>query len=104
MTVGEAWLQTMLRLRLDREMADAAAAGWDGGTYRAWTDGDAVAVAMATVWDSDADARAFADAAQSWIDEGDTPGFVTRGAKRTVQLGWATDGATLQRLQDSLAQ
>ena len=73
-------------------------------TYRAWANGDAVAVAMRTVWDSAADAQAFADAARSWIDEGDTPGFVTRGAKRTVQLGWATDGATLQRLQESLAQ
>src|SRR5207342_2689804 len=30
MTVGEAWLQTMLRLRLDHATADDAAAGWDG--------------------------------------------------------------------------
>ena len=42
MTVGEAWLQTMLRLRLDTTTADDAAAGWDGGTYRAWTDGAVV--------------------------------------------------------------
>jgi hypothetical protein len=104
MTVGEAWLQTMLRLRLDHGLADDAAAGWDGGTYRAWTDGHAVAVAMTTVWDSSADADAFADAAQTWIDQGDTPGFVTRAENGAVQLGWATDGATLQRLQDSLAQ
>jgi hypothetical protein len=99
--VGEAWLQTMLRLRLDRDTADAAAAGWDGGTYRAWTSGGAVAVEMRTVWDSDADAQAFADAARSWIDEGDTPGFVQQ-AKRTVQLGWATDEATVSQLRSAL--
>ncbi len=102
MTVGEAWLQTMLRLRLDHATADDAAAGWDGGTYRAWTDGDAVAVVMTTVWDSDADARAFADAARSWIDEGDTPSFVTSGDDGSVTLGFATDEGTLARLQGAL--
>ncbi|MEO8475435.1 MAG: hypothetical protein ABI572_00105 [Actinomycetota bacterium] len=99
MTVGEAWLQTMLRLRLDRATADEAAAGWDGGTYRAWTDGDGVAVAMRTVWDRRQDARAFAEAAQTWIDGGDVPGFVIQGANGTVMLGWATDEATLTRLR-----
>lgn len=98
MTVGEAWLQTMLRLRLDRATADDAAAGWDGGTYRAWTDGDAVAVAMRAVWDSEADARAFAEAAQAWIDHGAAPGFVEQEANGSVRIGWATDQATLARL------
>jgi hypothetical protein len=102
MTVGEAWLQTMLRLRLDHGTADDAAAGWDGGTYRAWTDGDAVAVVMTTVWDSDADARAFADAAQTWIDEGDIHGFVTGGEQGAVRLGFATDEATLSNLRSAL--
>ena len=46
MQVGEAWLQAMLELRLDAAIAEAAAAGWDGGIYRAFTDGeDAVVVA-----------------------------------------------------------
>ncbi|MGZ8596403.1 MAG: hypothetical protein ACXWYJ_12145 [Actinomycetota bacterium] len=102
MTVGEAWLQTMLRLRLDHGTADDAAAGWDGGTYRAWTDGDAVAVAMATVWDSDADARAFTDAARSFIDEGGRPGFVEQGENGSVTLGFATDEATLSQLRSAL--
>ncbi len=39
MTVGEVWLQLMLELRLDKGVAEQAAAGWDGGIYRAWTDG-----------------------------------------------------------------
>jgi hypothetical protein len=104
MTVGEAWLQTMLRLRLDHGTADDAAAGWDGGTYRAWTDGDAVAIVMTTVWDSENDAREFAEAARAWVDEGETPGFVQQGVNGYVHLGWATDHATLQRLQDSVDQ
>jgi uncharacterized protein (DUF779 family) len=99
MAVGEAWLQTMLRLRLDHATADAAAAGWDGGTYRAWTNGDAVAVAMRTVWDSRQDARAFTEAAQAWIDGGDVPGFVVQGANGTVMLGWATHESTLAQLR-----
>ena len=103
MTVGEAWLQTMLRLRLDHATADDAAAGWDGGTYRAWTDGEAVAVAMRTVWDSEQDARAFAEAARTWIDEGDAPGFVVQGANGTVMLGWATDEPTLALLRNGFA-
>jgi hypothetical protein len=102
MTVGEEWLQTMLRLRLDHATADDAAAGWDGGTYRAWTDGDAVAVVMTTVWDSDADARAFADAMRSWIGEGDAPGFVIEGGNGSVSVGFATDEATLERLRGAL--
>ena len=103
MTVGEAWLQTMLRLRLDRATADEAAAGWDGGTYRAWTDGDAVAVVLTTVWDTDADARAFARAAQTWIDGGDTLGFVVQGTDRSVSLGFATGEASLGPLKGALA-
>ena len=101
MTVGEAWLQTMLRLRLDHATADAAAAGWDGGTYRAWTDGDAVAVVLTTVWDTGADARAFARAAQAWVDGGDTPGFVVEGTDGSVSLGFATDDVTLSSLRNA---
>jgi hypothetical protein len=99
MVIGEAWLQTMLRLRLDDTTADEAAAGWDGGTYRAWTDGDTVAVAMRTVWDTGRDARAFADAAGAWIDAGDVPGFAAQAADGSVWLGWATDETALDRLR-----
>ncbi|MGE5227645.1 MAG: hypothetical protein ACM3OO_12295, partial [Planctomycetaceae bacterium] len=37
--VGEAWLAAMLSLRLDAATANAAAAGWNGGVYRAFSDG-----------------------------------------------------------------
>ena len=61
MTVGEAWLQLMLALRLDADDAERAAAGWDGGIYRAWTDGTHTAVVLRTVWDSTDDAQEFFD-------------------------------------------
>jgi len=60
--VGEAWLSLALDLRLDDSTATNAAAGWDGGLYRAWTDGGDVAVVLSTVWDSPDDAEAFAEA------------------------------------------
>jgi hypothetical protein len=66
MTVGEEWLRAMLGLRLDGALADAASAGWDGGVYRAFTDGTHVVVAMRTAWDSADDAKEFADAVQQF--------------------------------------
>ena len=68
MTVGEAWLQIMLALRLDAGDAERAATGWDGGLYRAWTDGAHTAVVLRTVWDSAEDAQEFSDAMQA-MDE-----------------------------------
>ena len=46
-----------LGLRLTDAEASAAAAGWDGGIYRSWTDGDDVAVVLATAWDTPEDAE-----------------------------------------------
>src|SRR5439155_12475487 len=48
MQVGEEWLKAMLELRLGKSDAANAAAGWDGGLYRAWTDGPHVAVVLST--------------------------------------------------------
>ena len=66
MTIGEEWLRAMLALRLDGDTADAAAAGWGGGGYRAFTDGKAVAVVLRTAWDTPQDAVAFAEAMDAW--------------------------------------
>ena len=66
MEVGELWLKVWLGLRLTDAEASAAAAGWDGGIYRSWTDGDDVAVVLATAWDTPEDAREFADALEEW--------------------------------------
>ena len=65
MSIGEEWLRAMLALRLDGGMADGAAAGWDGGVYRAFTDGTDVVVALRTDWDSKEDAAAFASALET---------------------------------------
>jgi hypothetical protein len=70
MEVGEAWLALALKQRLDADPSNAAAAGWDGGLYRAWSDGDDVAVVLETAWDSEQDAAEFADAIEEWIDDG----------------------------------
>lgn len=68
--VGEEWLSILLGLRLDGDVAESAAAGWDGGLYRAWSDGDHVAVVLSTVWDTSRDASEFAGAMQEWLDAG----------------------------------
>ncbi|HEX9236512.1 MAG TPA: hypothetical protein VF972_09565, partial [Actinomycetota bacterium] len=65
--VGELWLRLMLQLRLGGQEADAAAAGWDGGEYRAWSNGQEVAVLLQTKWDTKADAVEFAHAMRDWI-------------------------------------
>ncbi len=88
MTVGEAWLQLMLALRLDADDAARAAAGWDGGIYRAWTDGTRTAVVLRTVWDSTEDAQEFADAMEGM----DGRRHVRRPRRGTaVDVGFASD-------------
>jgi hypothetical protein len=99
MTVGEVWLQLMLELRLDDDTADRAAAGWDGGLYRAWTDGVQAAVVLRTVWDTPEDAGEFADAMASWI--GDLA-FVGTVDGTRVDVGFATDGSTLSALSAAI--
>ena len=99
MTVGEVWLQLLLELRLDEDVADRAAAGWDGGIYRAWTDGTHTAVVLRTVWDTPEDAQEFADAMSGWI--GDTA-FVLPPDGVHVDVGFASDAATLDALRSAL--
>jgi hypothetical protein len=92
-----------LRLRLDATTADDATGGWDGGVYRAWTNGTDVAVVMDTAWDSGADAAVFGAAVGSWNDHGNAPSSVTvRGTH--VTLLFATAGEVLARLDAALAR
>ncbi|MFM7718249.1 MAG: hypothetical protein ACKO8G_01985, partial [Actinomycetota bacterium] len=88
---GESWLAGLLGLRLPG-IADAAAAGWDGGIYRAFTDGERVAVELATAWDSDRDADEFARAMREWA--GDRPIAVLRDGPRSVRVLFGSDAAT----------
>jgi hypothetical protein len=98
--VGEAWLSLALALRLDRADAADAAAGWDGGLYRAWASGDRVAVVLSTVWDTAEDAREFADVMARWIaaSPNDQAARVLPVQGERVQVHLANDGATLAML------
>ncbi len=99
MQVGEAWLAAMFGLRLDTATAEAAAAGWDGGLYRAFTDGHDAAVVLATEWDSGADADAFAQALREWLDAGGQWGVVGRPDPQRVTLAVATTDAVADVLE-----
>jgi hypothetical protein len=101
MYVGEEWLHAMLGLRLDASTAGSASSGWAGGVYRAWTDGRHVAVAMTTAWDTAEDASEFAGAARGWL--GDRIGSVRASPAAEVTLTFASDRATLDRLDGALA-
>jgi hypothetical protein len=95
MLVGEAWLESMLWVWASDD-PDGAAAGWDGGLYRAWTDGDRVAVVLKTVWDTSADAREFATTLRSTVDA--RRAFVRGLEGRIVVAGFASDRQVLDAL------
>jgi hypothetical protein len=103
MVVGELWLKALLHLRLEDQVAATAAAGWDGGTYRAWTDGDDVAVIMSTVWDTPKDAQEFSRELERWLSRGTLPGLVMDADGTTVHAGFGSQeplmGAVLSILR-----
>jgi hypothetical protein len=94
--VGEGFLQEMFELELPVSEAQRAAAGWDGGQYRAFGNGSRTAVLLVTVWDTDRDAREFSDTMERWV--GDRPASVVRiGA--SVKVLFASDERTLELLK-----
>jgi hypothetical protein len=95
MVVGEVWLKALLNLRLDESVAETAAAGWDGGIYRAWSDGDDVAVILSTVWDTPEDAEAFRGALSEWMSEGSGPGAVLEAEGTRVHAGFGSSEALM---------
>jgi hypothetical protein len=103
MTIGEEWLRIALGLRLNASEAATAAAGWDGGTYRAWSNGDASVVVLSTVWDTADDAGGFADAMNAWIADGYGSATVLEPQDSRVTVLFASDDATLQTLQGAAA-
>jgi DNA-directed RNA polymerase specialized sigma24 family protein len=80
--------------------ARRASTGWDGGIYRAWTDGSHTAVVLRTVWDTPDDAQEFADAMKKWIGNGTA--FVHDPVGARVDVGFASDCATLGVLESAL--
>jgi hypothetical protein len=103
MSIGEAWLQIALGLRLDGSQAGAAAAGWDGGTYRAWSNGTDTAVELSTVWDTTRDAEEFAASMTEWVEQGDGSATVLDPEGNAVTVLFASDPATLQALETAIA-
>jgi hypothetical protein len=103
MDVGEMWLNLLLSQRLDSSVADAAAAGWDGGIYRAWSDGNDVAVVLQTTWDTEQDAAEFHDAMQDWIEGGNGSGTVLEPQGKDVRVLFASDPSTLDTLDSAAA-
>jgi hypothetical protein len=101
MTVGESWLDIALGLRLEADDAADAAAGWDGGTYRAWSNGQETAVVLSTVWDSAEDADEFAQAMTEWIGEGGEIARVLPVDDRAVTVVFATDEPTLRSIESA---
>jgi hypothetical protein len=97
--VGEAWLDVALQLRLDRSDSGEATAGWDGGIYRAWSDGEDVALVLATVWDAQRDAEQFAAAMQRWIVAGPGQAEVLPIDGVAVTVLFASDPETLAALR-----
>jgi hypothetical protein len=99
--VGEMWLDLALALRIDRTESAEATAGWDGGIYRAWSDGEQVALVLATVWDGERDAEQFAAAMQRWIVQGDTVAEVLPPEGTSVRVLFASDADTLSALVEA---
>jgi hypothetical protein len=96
--IGEEWLSALLALRLGQATASSAAAGWDGGLARSWTDAAHTAVELSTVWDTAGDAEEFASAIQDW-SSGSTGAVSVQPANGTsVRVLFASDGRTLERL------
>ena len=100
MLVGELWLKALLDTRLDKPTAERAAAGWDGGIYRAWSDGKDVAVILRTVWDTPQDAGEFASALRGWLGTG--VGIVMNARGTTVDAGFASSDQLLPALDSAL--
>jgi hypothetical protein len=97
--IGEEWLSALLALRSDQAIASSAAAGWDGGLARSWTDGTHTALELSTVWDTAGDAEEFAAAMRSWIEAGASrAGSVEPVVGDSVRVLFASDAPTLERL------
>jgi len=102
MIVGELWLRVLLDLRIPTSDASAAAAGWDGGIYRAWTDGDDVAVILATTWDDPVEAAGFRGGLSTWIGDR-TDRIVVSGRDVDVDVGFATSEDLMPALESAIA-
>ena len=103
---GEFDVVELFATALGERRATDLGAGWGGGTVRGYTTGTASAVALATAWDTPADAAAVCEALPAWftaVAGGTAAGDVLRAANDVgvvacdgtqVRLGLAPDEAT----------
>lgn len=66
---GEFQTRVLLEGQLGAGQAARAAVGWDGDRFALYGKGDQAALAWETVWDSEADAREFAEALREYDEE-----------------------------------
>jgi hypothetical protein len=102
MLVGELWLRVLLGLRLDEPVAERAASGWDGGIYRAWSDGEDVAVVLRTVWDTAREAAEFSETFDRWARQGQGRTVVLPARGEVVSAGFASSDALMPALEAAL--
>ena len=101
MIAGELWLRVLLDTRATTQDASDAAAGWDGGIYRAWTDGEEAAVILSTTWDTAIEAAEFRGALTRWIgDRRDRT--VVEGQGNDVIAGFATGQDLMPALESAI--
>lgn len=100
MDVGEGWLRLLFDLRLSSNEAEAAASGWDGGTYRAWANGSRTAVLLDTVWDGEEEAEEFAEMMEAFSENGTVSVVRTDDAVRVL---FGIDEPTLRTLETATA-
>ena len=67
-SLGELDTRELLRVGGDDVPADAAAAGWGGGRYELWKDGEESVVVLRWAWDTPDDAREFEPALRQYAD------------------------------------
>jgi hypothetical protein len=102
MVVGELWLRALLDLRLEDQAASSAAAGWGGGIYRAWSDGQDVAVILSTVWDTPQDAVEFGRALERWISRDSLPALVLEADGTRVHAGFGSSEAVMDAVSSAV--
>jgi hypothetical protein len=96
---GVAWLSILLGLRLDQDRASAAVRGWEGGLYRAWTDGADVAVVLRTTWEDAAAGSRFRDAMNDWLTDAGGSAEVEPASGNEVTVLFASSPQTLEALR-----
>ena len=102
MVVGEVWLKALLNLQLEDDAAALAAAGWGGAIYRAWSDGEDVAVILSTAWDTPDDAAEFSRAFQRWASRADVLGIVLDADGTRVHAGFGSSGGVMDAVSSAL--